>query len=204
MGCRAVVPAGWSGSRARWWSGSPSARGTMRGFVSACVPLPASGAGSATGGCTSCCAARAGRPTTSSSSGSIARRSWPSAAAAGRSVGSAARWRRWCPIAANQRWSLDFTEDRLANGRRFRTANLKDDESVRPSFRRRTDAQEPVHRGADHRDRAGVRGRRRSSPSSAGGTTSRRRPSTSGGRSTAAWRSRTPSGSRRSRRRTGA
>ena len=33
----------------------------------------------------------------------------------------------WCPIAANQRWSLDFTEDRLASGRRFRTANLKDD-----------------------------------------------------------------------------
>ena len=33
----------------------------------------------------------------------------------------------WCPIAANQRWSLDFTEDCLANGRLFRTANLKDD-----------------------------------------------------------------------------
>lgn len=33
----------------------------------------------------------------------------------------------WCPIAANQRWSLDFTEDRLADGRRFRTADLKDD-----------------------------------------------------------------------------
>jgi putative transposase len=33
----------------------------------------------------------------------------------------------WCPIAADQRWSLDFTEDGLANGRRFRTANLKDD-----------------------------------------------------------------------------
>jgi putative transposase len=33
----------------------------------------------------------------------------------------------WCPIAANQRWSLDFTEDSLANGRKFRTANLKDD-----------------------------------------------------------------------------
>jgi putative transposase len=33
----------------------------------------------------------------------------------------------WCPIAANQRWSLDFIEDCLANGRRFRTANLKDD-----------------------------------------------------------------------------
>jgi putative transposase len=33
----------------------------------------------------------------------------------------------WCPIAANQRWSLDFTEGCLANGRRFRTANLKDD-----------------------------------------------------------------------------
>jgi putative transposase len=33
----------------------------------------------------------------------------------------------WCPIAANQRWSLDFTEDCLAGGRKFRTANLKDD-----------------------------------------------------------------------------
>jgi putative transposase len=33
----------------------------------------------------------------------------------------------WCPIAANQRWSLDFTEDCLASGRSFRTANLKDD-----------------------------------------------------------------------------
>ena len=33
----------------------------------------------------------------------------------------------WCPIAADQRWSLDFTADGLANGRKFRTANLKDD-----------------------------------------------------------------------------
>ena len=33
----------------------------------------------------------------------------------------------WCPISANQRWSLDFTSDALANGRKFRTANLKDD-----------------------------------------------------------------------------
>ena len=32
----------------------------------------------------------------------------------------------WCPIAANQRWSLDFTMDALANGRKFRTANLKE------------------------------------------------------------------------------
>ncbi|WP_454283597.1 DDE-type integrase/transposase/recombinase [Roseovarius sp. MBR-79] len=30
-------------------------------------------------------------------------------------------------MAANQRWSLDFTSDALANGRKFRTANLKDD-----------------------------------------------------------------------------
>ena len=28
---------------------------------------------------------------------------------------------------ANQRWSLDFTEDCLASGRKFRTADLKDD-----------------------------------------------------------------------------
>jgi putative transposase len=33
----------------------------------------------------------------------------------------------WCPIAANQRRPLDFTEDYLASGRKFRTANLKDD-----------------------------------------------------------------------------
>jgi len=33
----------------------------------------------------------------------------------------------WCPVAANQRWSLDFTMDSLANGRKFRTVNLKDD-----------------------------------------------------------------------------
>ena len=33
----------------------------------------------------------------------------------------------WCPIAANQRWSLDFTMDALASGRKFRTVNLKDD-----------------------------------------------------------------------------
>jgi putative transposase len=33
----------------------------------------------------------------------------------------------WCPIRANQRWSLDFTEDGLANGVKFRTCNLKDD-----------------------------------------------------------------------------
>lgn len=33
----------------------------------------------------------------------------------------------WCPIRANQRWSLDFCEDGLANGVKFRTCNLKDD-----------------------------------------------------------------------------
>ena len=33
----------------------------------------------------------------------------------------------WCPIVINQRSSLDFTMDALANGRKFHTANLKDD-----------------------------------------------------------------------------
>ena len=37
----------------------------------------------------------------------------------------------WCPIAANQRWSLDFTMDAIANGRKFRTTNLKDELSFR-------------------------------------------------------------------------
>jgi putative transposase len=32
-----------------------------------------------------------------------------------------------CSAAANQRWSLDFIEDPLASGRKFRKANLKDD-----------------------------------------------------------------------------
>jgi putative transposase len=41
--------------------------------------------------------------------------------------GAGAMSGHWCPIAANQRWSMDFTEDTLASGRKFRTANLKDD-----------------------------------------------------------------------------
>ena len=60
-GSPAVVPAGWSGSRARWWSAHPSVSGTITVCASACAPSPASGAGSATDGCTRCCAARAGR-----------------------------------------------------------------------------------------------------------------------------------------------
>jgi hypothetical protein len=63
----------------------------MHGYVSACEPWPGSGAGSAIAGCTSCYAVRAGGRTTSSSSGSIARRSWPSAVVADRS-GAAAAW----------------------------------------------------------------------------------------------------------------
>jgi len=31
------------------------------------------------------------------------------------------------PVAANERWSLDFTSDQLADGRRFRTLNVVDD-----------------------------------------------------------------------------
>lgn len=42
-------------------------------------------------------------------------------------VATAPRAGAWCPLAANQRWSLDFTADALASGRKFRTANLKDD-----------------------------------------------------------------------------
>jgi putative transposase len=38
-----------------------------------------------------------------------------------------AREGAWCPVLADQRWSLDFTEDGLANGVKFRTCNLKDD-----------------------------------------------------------------------------
>lgn len=33
----------------------------------------------------------------------------------------------WCPIKPDYRWSLDFTEDVLSNGRKIRSGNLKDD-----------------------------------------------------------------------------
>lgn len=33
----------------------------------------------------------------------------------------------WCPIKPDFRWSLDFIEDALSNGRKIRSANLKDD-----------------------------------------------------------------------------
>jgi len=38
-----------------------------------------------------------------------------------------ARGAPWCPIAADRRRSLDFTHDALADGRKFRTADLEDD-----------------------------------------------------------------------------
>ena len=56
----AVAPAGRSGTRARSRRGSRSVRATTTVRASACAPWPASVAGSATGGCTSCSAARAG------------------------------------------------------------------------------------------------------------------------------------------------
>ena len=31
------------------------------------------------------------------------------------------------PIAANERWSMDFIHDQLSNGRRFRVLNVMDD-----------------------------------------------------------------------------
>ena len=61
MGSHAVVPAGWSGFRARWWRGSRSGRVSTPGCASACAPLPASAAGLAIDDCMNCCGARAGR-----------------------------------------------------------------------------------------------------------------------------------------------
>jgi putative transposase len=99
----------------------------MNGCASASARSPVNAAGSATAASTSCCAARGGQRTTSSCTGCTARRSWRSAAAAGRS-GAAGPWLgTGARSPPTQRWSLDFTEDCLASGRRFRTANLKGD-----------------------------------------------------------------------------
>ena len=42
-------------------------------------------------------------------------------------VAAMPRQRRELPVAANQRWSMDFTSDSLATGRNFRTLNIVDD-----------------------------------------------------------------------------
>ena len=63
-------------------------------------------------------------------------------------VPKAGRKGRWCPIAANQRWSLDFTSDALANGRRFQTANLKDD-CARECPATKVDLSSPGERGVE-------------------------------------------------------
>ena len=42
-------------------------------------------------------------------------------------VAAMPRQRRELPVAANQRWSMDFTSDSLATGRNFRTLNVVDD-----------------------------------------------------------------------------
>ncbi len=46
------------------------------------------------------------------------------AAEAAESGGAAGLWR--CPAQANQLWTMDFTHDNLASGRKFRTLNLMD------------------------------------------------------------------------------
>jgi putative transposase len=120
-------------------SGNPSARVSTPGFVSACAPSPASGR-------------RFGyrrlhellRREGFAANHKLVERLYREEKLAIRRRGRQKRGLgcmagSWCPIAANQRWSLDFTEDCLANGRRFRTANLKDDLHARvPGHRRRT------------------------------------------------------------------
>jgi putative transposase len=104
-------------------------RGTRRGSASACAcaPSPASVAGSAIVGSMSCCAGgfaanhKLVHRLSREEKLAIRRRGRQKRGLGAVMAGS------WCPVAANQRWSLAFTEDRLADGRRFRTANLKDD-----------------------------------------------------------------------------
>ena len=99
------------------------------GCASASGRSPVSAAASATAASTSCCAAREGWTVNHKlvhrlyreEQLAIRRRGRQKRGPGGAMAGT------WCPIAANQRWSLDFTEDCLASGRKFRTANLKDD-----------------------------------------------------------------------------
>ena len=81
------------------------------------------------GGCRYCSGASAGRAcgtTTSAFDGSTG----PKGSRCGGSGASACGDRGWCtraPTLPNQRWSLDFVRDTLADGRVFRALTLVDD-----------------------------------------------------------------------------
>jgi transposase InsO family protein len=90
----------------------------MRACASACVPLPVSAAGSATGGWLHELLRREGFATNHKLVHRLYQEEKPAIRRRGRQKRrSGITARSWCPIAANQRWSLDFVEDCLANGR---------------------------------------------------------------------------------------
>ncbi len=102
---------------------------TRRRCASGCAPWRACGRAGGIAACTCCCSASTGngeRSIGNGSTGSIAWRAWPcvGANASGwrsRHVGSeCARWTR------GQAWAMDFMQDTLADGRRFRTLNVLD------------------------------------------------------------------------------
>jgi transposase InsO family protein len=86
-----------------------------------------SGAGSATGGCLSCCGGKASRPASTASTG-LYREEWLA-------VRKRRARRKACGVRVpilvearpNARWSLDFVSDQFAGGRRFRILNIVDD-----------------------------------------------------------------------------
>lgn len=105
----------------------PRACGTRRGgyaskaFVNGCCPWPESGRGTGTVDCTSCSVNHKRVHRLYRLEGLMVRRRLRKRIAAGQRVPLP------LPTRANERWSLDFMSDQLADGRVFRTLNIVDD-----------------------------------------------------------------------------
>src|SRR6201997_2305129 len=99
----------------------------MRPCESGCVHWQGSAGASATGACSSSCEGKASSSTTSGFSASTGRNgSWCADAAAAKGLLARGHQCR-CPLAPNDRWSLDFISDQFVCGRRFRILAIFDD-----------------------------------------------------------------------------
>ena len=100
---------------------------TTPASASGCGNWPSSADGSATAVCTSCWPGKASGSIIKSSIASIARNGSRCASEAGRKRALGTRTPLLLPWNRNQRWSLDFLADALADGRRFRILAVVDD-----------------------------------------------------------------------------
>ena len=95
----------------------------MSSCAPGCAISPIIVAGSATGGCSSCCGSKGSRQASTASIGSTGRNRKRKVRR--RAVGT--RTPILVEAKVNARWSLDFVHDQFALGRRFRILNIVDD-----------------------------------------------------------------------------